>query len=283
VALPALLPGQPPASIQLVSKLQTLKFSPVGGLLALKAGFVAAKGTPHSVLGSIARSGCIGTVEDQFALDQNQRLQLAIHDDVLNQALHAVWLSGALKLGQVDLAALAGSGAAASPLPLDGATLDLDLFLPPILETCATAEPMKVRLQVGDAYAKANLPLGDPPLSLGFFASLDVGATLGLTQDAAGKQQLQIALGKDLQWQLELASITPGYESSQATFEGLIAKLLQDQLAKGLPGLDQLQLDLPSLDLGGLIPGLPGGAKIGLQIHKLSRQSGYTAIDAGLQ
>ncbi len=282
IALPSLVPGQPPASIQLVSKLQTLQFSGIGGLVLLDMGFAAPKGTTHTVLGAIARSGCIGTVEDKFAIDKTQRMQLAIHDDVINQLLYAVWYSGALKIDKIDLKQLAGSGATGSPFPLDGATLDLDLFLQPILESCGQPDPSQVRIQVGDVYAQANLPLGNP-LSLGLFASLDLGATIAMNTAADGKQQLAVTIDPKIEYQLELFSITKSYEASKKVFEDLITKLLTDQLSKGLPGLDKIALDLPSLDLGGLLPGLPAGAKIGLKVNKLVRSGGFTAIDAALQ
>jgi hypothetical protein len=282
IALPGLLPGQPATSIQLVSKLMDLTFSPKGGIVKIDAGFSAAKGTTHSVLGAIGRGGCMGTVEDAFAIDQSQRLQIAVHDDFINQALYAVWLAGALSQKGLDLGALAGDSAS-SPFPLDGATLDLDLFLQPMLESCGSANPMAVKLQVGDAFAQVNLPIGDPPLQLGLFMSLEVGAQLALKAGAEGQQQLSIALDKTIEHQIELVSISKDFADSKKTFEDLIVKLLSDQLAKGVPGLDNLKLDLPSLDLGGLLPGLPAGAKIGLQIKKMARAGGYTSLDAALQ
>ncbi|MSQ82987.1 MAG: hypothetical protein EXR77_08745, partial [Myxococcales bacterium] len=73
IPLPAAVKGGKDVTIQLVSKLKTLKFSHKGGLVLMDAGFTAAKGTAHKISGSIARSGCIGTVEDAFAIDQTKR------------------------------------------------------------------------------------------------------------------------------------------------------------------------------------------------------------------
>lgn len=282
IALPGLLPGQPATSIQLVSKLMELSFSPKGGIVKIDAGFTAAKGTAHSVLGAIGRGGCMGTLEDAFAIDQTQRLQIAAHDDLINQALYAVWLAGALTQKGLDLKALAGDSAG-SPFPLDGATLDIDLFLQPALESCGSPDPLAVKLQVGDAFAQLQLPIGDPPLQLGLFMSLEVGAQLALKAGPDGQQQLSVALDKAIDHQIELVSISKEFADSKKTFEDLIVKLLSDQLAKGVPGLDNLKLDLPSLDLGGLLPGLPAGSKIGLQIKTLARAGGYTSLDAAIE
>jgi len=283
IPVPAAIKGGKDVTLQLVSKLKTLQFSPKGGLVLLDAGFSAAKGTAHVILGSIARSGCIGTVEDAFAIDQSKRLQFAMHDDVLNQLLHALWYAGGLKFDKVDLAALGANGGSGSPVPLDGATLDLDLFLPPILESCGGDDPMKVRIQVGDAAIGATVPLGDPPLQFGFFGSFDVGAAIALGQDAKGNPQVSVQVDKQLLYQLEMVSITKEFEAQKPFFEQMITKLLSDQLAKGLPGLDKLDVALPSLDIGSVLPGMPAGSKIGLAVTKLFRASGFSVLDAELQ
>lgn len=282
IPIPAAVKGGKDVSITLVSKLQTLTFSPKGLLVLLDAGFGSQQGTVHKILGAIARSGCINTVEDAFAIDQTKRVQVAMHDDIANQLLHAVWFAGGLKMDGLDLKAL-GASAQGSPIPLDGATLDIDLFLPPIMESCGGSDPMAFRGQVGDAYIQANVPIGDPPLSLGFFGSFDLGATMALGTSPQGKPQLKLQFDKQPQYHMELVNITKDFADQKAFFEGLVTKLLTDQLAKGIPGLDQLNLDLPGLDIGGLLPGMPAGSKIAIVLTKLHRGGGFTAIDAELQ
>jgi hypothetical protein len=286
VPLPGLLPGQPAVAIQLVSVLKTLEFTTAGGLLKLDAGFVSQQGTTHKVLGAIGRDGCIGTSQDAFAIDTTQRLQIALHDDVMNQALHAVWYAGALTIPKLtaEQLGLAG-GNSPSPLPgfsLDGAVFGIDLFLPPIVETCNQPTPEQVRIQVGDLNASATLKLGDDELKLGLFASVDIGAQIGLAQTATGTQ-VAVTLDKTPHVMLELVSISKDFQDQKAAFQSIIQKQLNDALAKGVPGLDKLAVDLPSLDLGSLLPGLPAGAKIGLKIKDLKRSGGYTAISALLQ
>lgn len=280
--LPPLVPGAPEAQVSLVTALKQLQCSPAGVLVRMDASFVAPKGTAHTVLGSIGRAGCIGTVQDAFVIDQSQRLQLALHDDVLNQALHAIWYGGALKIDGVTATQL---GLDADPsktggFSLEGATFDVDFFLPPILESCNQTDG-KFRLQVGDLYGKAKLLDGD--LQLGLFLGLDMGAQIALGKSPEGAPQLSVQLDPELNLQYELFDISKAYAGSKSVFENLFAKLLGDALKNGIPGLDALKLNLPSLDLGGLVPGLPAGTKIQLQLKNLKRAGGYTAIDAGLE
>jgi hypothetical protein len=280
--LPPLVPGAPEAQVSLVTVLKHLQCSPAGVLVRMDASFVAPKGTAHTVLGSIGRAGCIGTVQDAFVIDQSQRLQLALHDDVLNQALHAIWYGGALKIDGVTATQL---GLDADPsktggFSLEGATFDVDFFLPPILESCNQTDG-KFRLQVGDLYGKAKLLDGD--LQLGLFLGLDMGAQIALGKSPEGAPQLSVQLDPELNLQYELFDISKAYAGSKSVFENLFAKLLGDALKNGIPGLDALKLNLPSLDLGGLVPGLPAWTKIQLQLKDLKRTGGYTAIDAGLE
>ncbi len=281
--LPGLLPGQAAVAIQLVSVLKTLDFSPAGGVLKLDAGFVAQKGTTHKVLGAIGRDGCIGTSQDAFAIDQSQRMQIALHDDVLNQMLHAIWYTGAMTIPKLTAEQLGLSGSGGAPLPggfsLEGAVFGIDMFLPPIVETCNQPKPEQVRIQIGDLGANVTLKLGLDDLALGLFASVDIGASIGLAQTATGTQ-LAVTLDKQPHVMLDLVSISKDFEAEKPVFEALIVKQLNDALAKGIPGLDTLAVDLPSLDLGSLLPGLPAGAKIALKIKDLKRSGGYTAISA---
>ena len=285
--LPALLPGQPTATMALVSELKTLVFTPAGGHVHLDAGFVSQKGTNHTLLGAIGRAGCIGTVTDAFAIDPTQRMQIALHDDVLNQAFYAVWYAGALQAKNLPASALGlAADPGSSPIPgvkLDTAKLNIDFFLPPIVETCGAPTPMDIRLQVGDLFGQIVLEFGGDELALGLFASLDVGAKLALVPGKDGGQAVAVTTVGPPKVLTELVSVSPGFEEQLPFFAKLIDKELQKALTKGVPGLDKLQVDLPSLDLGGLLPGMPAGAKIGLKIKKLQRAGGYTALDAALE
>lgn len=285
IPLPALIPGMPAVTISLVSTIRLLEFSSYGGLIKMNTSIVAPKGTAHSVLGSIGRDGCMGSIPDAFTIDTTQRLQLAIHDDVINQALYAIWYGGALKLQNLqakDLG-LTGDSASMGGFSLEGAVFGADLFLPPILESCNMPSPMDVRIQVGDLSAEATLNMGDTPLTIGLFASLDVGATLALGADATGAQQLSVAIDPKLKYQMELVSISKDFEDMKSSLETIIKTQLEKALANGIPGLDKISVPLPTLDLGSLLPGMAPGTKIVLKLKDLKRAGGFTAIDAELQ
>jgi len=286
IPLPALIPGMPATTISLVSNLHLLEFNMLGGTVKMNTSIVAPKGTAHTVLGSIGRAGCMGTVPDVFTTDTTQRLQLAVHDDVINQALYAIWYGGSMKLQNLQAKDLGLTGDAASMggFSLDGAVFGADLFLPPILESCNMPTPMDVRIQVGDLFGEATLAMGDTPLTIGLFASLDIGATIGLGVDAAtGAQALSVVINPKLNYQMELVSITKDFEGMKASLQTIIEGQLSKALANGVPGLDKIAVPLPALDLGSLLPGMAPGTKIVLKLKDLKRAGGFTAINAELQ
>lgn len=286
VPLPPLFPGQPGATVALVSQMHTLDFTPAGGLIKMDASFVAQKGTTHSILGSIGRAGCLDGKIDVFAIDQAQRLSFALHDDLINQLIYAIWYAGALKLTDMTAEQL-GLVKQGQPPPggmsLEGAKFGMDFFLPPILETCAQPTPNDLRLQIGDLLAQVQIMLGDTPIDFSMFFSFDLGATMNLVAGKDGAQQMQIAIGKEPKYHVELVSISKDFADMQGSFESLIKAQFDAAMVKGIPGLDKLNVALPQLDLGAVLPGLPPGTKISLKIKDLLRGGGYTSFNAVLQ
>ncbi len=285
VPLAGLLPGAPATTLTLDSWLTTLTFSSQGILVKLDAELSAAKGTAHVNLGAIGRQGgCPGQAKDEFLIDEKQRMQLAIHDDIINQALQAVWYGGAFKIDGITAAqlGLAGAGANIGGFDLSGATFDVDLFLAPILESCAQPTPMDMRIQAGDVYLKANLSLGSQPLSIGIFANADLPAAIAMAKDpTSGAQELSVKIdASKLNLMMEIIDITADFASAKDAFESVLKAQIDAQLAKGIPGLDNIVVPLPAIDLGSLIPGMPKGMKLQLTLKDLLRAGGYTAIDA---
>ncbi len=285
VPLPALLPGMPTTTLTLASWLTTLTFTPQGLLVKLDAELSAPKGTAHVNLGAVGRqAGCPGQAKDEFAIDVKQRMQLAIHDDIINQLLHSIWYGGALKMDGLTAASLGLTGASASMggFSLDGATFDLDLFLAPIVESCSQPTPMDLRVQAGDVYLKANLKLGDQPLSIGIFISADLPASLAMGKNATtGAQELSVKIdASKLNLMMEIIDITKDFADAKGAFEDILKAQINTQLANGIPGLSNIVVPLPAIDLGSLIPGMAPGMKLNLTLKDLVRAGGYTAIDA---
>ena len=272
------------ATVSIVSAIKTMTFSPLGAIIEMDASFVSSKGVPHTIKGSIGRDGCIGVSPDKFAIDTTQRIQFALHDDLINQLLYALWYGGALQLS-VPLSELAG-GTDVSGFSLEGATLDLDFLLPPILEACNQPDPMSMRLQVGDLFAKITLMFGSDPLDLSTVILADAGLSLAFSKAANGDAMVSATVAKELGLVLHLQDITKGWEDQKPTFQKLIESMLTKSLTDANSPLGKpIETALPAtvIDLSTTVPGLPPGSQLTVGISKLERAGGYTAITASLQ
>lgn len=282
--VPPLVGAGKTVTVSIVSAVKTMTFSPLGAIIEMDASFVASKGVPHTIKGSIGRDGCVGLSPDKFAIDTAQRIQFALHDDLINQLLYALWYGGALQLS-VPLAELAG-GSNVSGFSLEGATLGLDFLLPPILEACNQPDPMSMRLQVGDLFAKITLMLGSDPLDLHTVILADAGLSLAFSKASNGDGVLTATVAQELGLVLHLQDITKGFEDQKPTFQ----KLIESMLTKGLTDANSplgkpTETALPAtvIDLSTAVPGLPPGSKLTVGIGKLERAGGYTAVSMSLQ
>ena len=207
-----------------------------------------------------------------------------MHDDLINQLLYALWYGGALQLS-VPLSELAG-GTDVSGFSLEGATLDLDFLLPPILEACNQPDPMSMRLQVGDLFAKITLMFGSDPLDLSTVILADAGLSLAFSKAANGDAMVSATVAKELGLVLHLQDITKGWEDQKPTFQKLIESMLTKSLTDANSPLGKpIETALPAtvIDLSTTVPGLPPGSQLTVGISKLERAGGYTAITASLQ
>jgi len=83
----------------------------------------------------------------------------------------------------------------------------------------------------------------------------------------------------------EMFDISKDFVGAKHDFAKIIEDMVGKELDKGVPGLDELEVPLPPLeiDLAAISKELPAGTKLTLAITKLARSGGYTALDAALE
>ena len=276
----------PKLTLTLISQIAALDFTSAGGLIRLDATVVAAKGTSHVTLGAVGRGGCVGKSPDKFTIDTSQRLQFAGHDDLSNQLLHALWYAGGLK-GQIPGSELAKSGEKVAGFDLSKATVDIDFTLPPIIDGCEVAKSSHVRAQVGDVFLTLSLPIGNKTLALYNAASFDALSEIVLAKNDKGETVVRVQPVADTPPEVlfEMFDISNDFTSAKHDFAKIVEQMVGKELSKGVPGLDELELPLPPLeiDLAAISKELPAGTKMTMAIQKLTRSGGYTALNATLQ
>lgn len=278
------LPGGTARSIQLNVKPSTLGVRAEGIDVALDGTISAAKGITHNPLGSIGRASCLqkNPPPPAFKLPWDQEVVIGAFDDLLNQALFAVWYGGSLNLkitsadlGSTDLVQYG----------VEDLKADLDFYEAPILTDCT--ETGSLQAQVGDLYVWADLVFLDNPLQLGLFVQAAAEASLYLTTGETGKTAIAVRLDDIPILDIEIVSINQDFvDATEITKEDLMEILkgqLLDKALEGVIGKELVAFELPSIDMSSLSPSLPQGLSIEIGLKELSRKLGYTIIKGLLE
>jgi hypothetical protein len=262
----------PPTVLDLSARVASIEFTDAGGFVVLDGALLSDRLIDRDPLGSIGRGGCAGGAVGQYSLPGAAPIELAVYDDLLNQALFSFWYGGGLEfhLTPTDFAAL---GADLSQFGLgDEMTVDVHLLLPPIVEGCANDG--KVLVQLGDAYVEASFAFLGTPTELKMYLQLAIDATIVLQPGETGGVEVGVRLGELRRFEVEVVEINEQQADKQKTFEDLI-KTLVPTLLRDLAA-DPITFALPSIDLGELSDSLPEGLWLSVEPEQVSRTLGYT-------
>ncbi|MFZ4578206.1 MAG: hypothetical protein ACOYOB_07375 [Myxococcota bacterium] len=246
-----------------------------GIVVGLDASVTAPKNVEHDVLGSIGRAGCLQAGQtENFVPGLDFPLVVGLNDDFINQLLHSVWNGGLLKLkigsdalGSVDL----------STYGIKDLAVDTDFWLPPILNTCIDKDG-KLKLQIGDMGLHATLKMGDTPVDLNMFATMQATATLkAVDNKVTGAKELGFALESIDYVELEVVSINKEAANLKDVFVSMIKTMLLPKLVESL-GSGLGSFPLPAIDLSSFSPSIPAGTQLALDITEIVNDLGYTYL-----
>ncbi|MBM4372822.1 MAG: hypothetical protein FJ098_14305, partial [Deltaproteobacteria bacterium] len=266
----------PPVTLQISTGVSSLAFSPQGGVLGLRAKVTAAKAISHNPLGSIGRDACGGGAEPGLAFPMLGQIEMALHDDFFNQLPFAMYWGGLFSM-PVDPATL---GADLSQYGLDDVLLTLDFLLPPILTKCTPDGALVI--QIGDLRVDGVLDLYGLPVEMTMYASTEVAADLVVVDGATGKE-LSIALGEVRAMEVEITELTGALAGAEDVLVALVEEQLIGGLLDGLAGDALGSFPIPAIDLSGMLPGLPAGTSISIDIKTLLRILGYTVLSGDVK
>jgi hypothetical protein len=283
VQVSPILPGMAPISMTVEAMIWNMNFKPDGGRVGLASRITTAKQVPQVIHGAISRGTCLKGYTANYEMPGEAAFEGAIYDDFVNQAVTAMWYTGAMNVSmdEVEMADLLGDGEGL-PLPVDGLTLDATLLLPPILNGCGTDG--LVTVQIGDVFIDMTLdsPLFGDDGALGAYISTEITAEFALVDTDDGK-----AIGIMLH---EIADISFHWEYVPEFFVGsedVLEELIQTQLlGDALDSLTQapiFTIAVPEIDLGALTPIVPLGTMITPIIETLEHTSGHTLFQGHLE
>ena len=273
IHVPPFIGTGPGVEMRLLSRLQAFDPSAEGVRYAMTGTVVAPPvdgGYPS--LGAVVRNWCGNEDASQFSLQDKgaHPLQVAVNDDLINQALYSLHQAGLLSGDLTDIEELKDD-----PL-LAAANLEgtFDALLPPLFNTCTPdGQPL---LQVGDLRATAQFELLGKQLEVQIHASVEAPVTLELFQpEDAGPERLRLAIADVTRIQVETRSLTAeGRETVKAIRETL-ERLLIPKLLSFIEDRT-FSFPVPELDLHRMHPAVPAGTTIGLDLDSIGPRDGFT-------
>jgi len=258
-----------------------LNIDQTGAKLAMGVRVTANQGLPSDIAspGSLARNGCLHGEEQAVAIPAGAPMSLGLHDDLLNQLMFAAWWGGAIHLTLPET--LIESLMSNVELALTNVKLTLDPRLPPVITSCTDSGNMELHL--GDMRLDVQFDLAEKPASAELYlsAKVEVVPTTVLGEDGNLNVALEIADLVAFEYQLVAAGgIFEGVEAGIDTLLGnVLVDMLMEQIAAGFTP----SFPIPSIDIGGIVEGLPPGTTISLSISDLSRKGAYTVLSGGLK
>ncbi len=276
LALPALIGDGPGAELILTMVIRELLFGYDGLSLGGDIALTSAKAVDHDPLGVLVRDGCMGTEPSTYDLPTDSEVNLAVAVDFINEALFSVWYSGLLTLelteealGSVDLTSYG----------LENLAATVDMYYPPVLETCGTGGALK--LQLGDAFLHATFDMMGMHWDIDIFLFMVMDASLTIVEED-GVKKIGLEFGDLEVAEIEVADVGPELKGKESMVENLFATvvlpLLTDQLLGGLGGIE-----VPAIDMSTIVDGIPPGTTLSVDLETLAVDNGYLLIGGKLK
>lgn len=297
IPIPSIL-GSEPTEISFSTVPSAFVLDHPGFWLDMDAVIYGPAGVGHDNLGSIARADCLKANVDEFEIPQDAQVGFAAFDDVLNQALYAVWNTGTLNLSIGD-DILGGLDLPAIVLK----KVDLDFFEPPILTSCNTSyvfDPETftgectpdadqiLQLQLGDLYARIEAEIFGSPMYMEVFVQAIALADMYPGEDEAGNSTIAIRLLNVPMIMLDIIEIDPAYLGSMGMtkeqfYNDIIAPMITPLLAQ-LPTCEELfEFAIPVIDLNSLMADIPAGSNVKFYVEQFFRDNGFTTVQGHLE
>jgi hypothetical protein len=282
-----LLPGMSPISMTVEASIWSLDFAPEGGRVGLASRITTAKQVPQVIHGAISRGTCLKGYPAGYQMPGENAFEAALYDDFINQAVTAMWYTGAMNvtLGEDEMGDLLGDGEGdALPLPVDGLSVQATLLLPPILNGCK--DDGLVVVQIGDAFIDMTI---DSPLfsaaddgKLGVYISTEILAEFVLSDSGEGKAVgILLHAIDDIAYHWEY--LPELFQGNEDALEELIETQLLGDLLDDLTQTPIMDLEIPEIDLGALTPIVPAGTMITPVVESLVHVEGHTLLQGHLE
>lgn len=272
--IPALAEGLNANVIHLESRPSDMEFTSEWMRIDLDALANAATPVPpHPVDGSVRYESCgpIGSVP----APPESPLVAGLHEDFINQLLFAIWQGGTLS---IDMGPESASAFDLGQFGIDLQSVRVEPYLPLIFSTCGGDK----RVQIGDLFLDTTLDMFGTPSHIGLWIQAEAVVDVIPSTSATGATVLSFDIGTFDPMVLEVVTNEGIFEGDDAGLVDLIGGQLLPLLIEKLAG-DSLAFELPTIDLGDLISGLPAGSVIDLKLGSIGKSGAFLTLGASLE
>ena len=280
-----LVPGGGPAvNLTFEASFSTVDFSDAGAVIGVNAGFKGFDSASFPQPGSIGRAQCLA-LDGDLTFPYAGPVEVALHDDLLNQISFTLHHSGAWKYS-IDEQQIQEYGVDLTSIGITDVSLEIETLQPLVATSCNPAGDLEG--QMGDVKVIADMNVNGSPVKALFFISLasaaewNVMSTQGGTEISASPQSPHVAV-----YDLEILEGDPGMAAYE--FEQFLDGNLLPQLKDVLAGLVETHV-VPPIDLNyylttylqeympSYFPTLPPGSTLDLAVEDLLRAFGYSVF-----
>jgi hypothetical protein len=275
--IPALMEGLDPVQVSLVSKINRLDFSPVGGVVGLRTAIVTSKGVTLESLGSLRRMNCM-QAGSPFSFAMLNDVEMALSDDLLNQIPYALWWSGLLSM-PIDSSLLGGGDFE------EFGILDMSLNLmglrAPVFSDCGPDGALL--MQMGDLRLDASMVMFGMPVQVEIYATFEAELSIGVEQQPDGSYEVALAVEEMRYVQVEIATVSENLVGSEDVLRLLIKQQILDQVMGQLLEAASASFPVPTIPLGDLVEQFPGDVELRLRPLASWREKGFTVLSGTFQ
>ena len=276
-AVPPFMPGAPGATISAHFRPAQVKTGAWGVEYTMDAAFSTPDPTGLEAPGPAARSGCMAGPPSVATTEEVHPIEVALHDDVLNQIVFAVWRDGGTNT-VLDADTMAAMGTDPSEMGVDDLSLETTALLPPFISDCHPDGAL--RIYIGDMRMDVSASVLGIPLEmvlyLYFSAKLDI-----LVTGQPGDQTVEIQYG-EMDWaEMHVGSLNEEWEGQETLFGMMVEETFMPAFLEGLQSFPY-GFNVSEIPIHELLPVFDGEFVLVPVLDAFERRTGYSLIKAHL-
>ena len=284
------IPGNDPMLLKIYIRFSNTTFTPGGADLNANMSITAPDNIGIENPGSLGRAACLTGGEPVFLfdLDNPSPVEIAAHLDVVNQALHSLWVNGALHLS-ITAEGLAEMGTDVGKYGVADLNLNTGPLLPPVITSCN--EDGELTAQIGDFYVDAQFSMLTIPADIQMYLFLEVGADISIIEGEVGPE-IGLSVADPNFVIVDIETVNDAWLGKESMLTGLITDTLVPMLLESLQE-KPISFALPTINLGGLLgnteenpeaePGALDGKELLIDLQSITQALGYLHIKGGVK